>query len=317
MAGAGLIGGIAGDITSSEGQSNTNETNEAIANENNTFQSLRQAEQERFNAEQANMARAYNSSQVAQQEQFQQQQVQQAQAYNTWASDTQMQRRMGDLRAAGVNPLLAVGGGLGGATTAPSPTAQGAAASSPMASSGIASNPGLPNVQNSMSAFGNLGGQVSSAAALMKQQADIDYIKANTRKTELETNEVIPAQVQNIQASTGLSRIQAQQVAENINQIQETILNTRADTELKNSQINVNMLIEQLKSQNLTILKATRDSLITIQNNEAAASQLGMTKLENMNEIQQGLFGKFLTTLNAVLGPVSTIRQISRPSGGD
>jgi len=104
----GAAGSLIGDSMSQSGQSGANQMNMDIAQMNN-----------QFNSAQAQLNRDWE----------------------TQMSNTAMQRRMADNKAAGVNPLLAVGQG---------------GASSPMA--GAASASGNPQMQNANTAFGNLGG---------------------------------------------------------------------------------------------------------------------------------------------------------------
>lgn len=123
---------LAGDFMASSGQSAANRQNMQIAQMNNAF-----------NAQQAQINRNWE----------------------TQMSNTQMQRRVEDLKKANLNPALAyVQGG------ASSPTAGGA------------SSAGNPRMENPRGSFAMLGQQANSAMQLATMQAQIANIQADTKQ---------------------------------------------------------------------------------------------------------------------------------------
>lgn len=95
---------VVGDVLNYFSASDANRTNEAIANKSMEFGQMSAREQMNFQAQQASTARDFDER----------------------MANTQVQRRMADLRAAGINPLLA---GTDGAAAPTSPAMVGASAS--------------------------------------------------------------------------------------------------------------------------------------------------------------------------------------------
>lgn len=116
---------IVGDLLSKQGASSTNA--------------------QQINADFELQQRAFN---------FDDSEMQKAMDYDTTMSNTAVQRRMADLKASGINPLLAAGD----------------PASSPVASNPTGPGGSVGSLQNPSAAFGQLGGQAASAMGVAQQQ---------------------------------------------------------------------------------------------------------------------------------------------------
>lgn len=123
------------------------------------------ARNRRFQSEEAEKQRKFNSSEAALARQFASEQADKAYARNSYSS------QVAQMKAAGLNPALA----YGGASFQPMANVEGPSASSSASPSGNAGASG------SLTPFG------FDAMSVARQVAEIDNIKAQTKKTESET----------------------------------------------------------------------------------------------------------------------------------
>lgn len=213
-----------------------------------------------FNAQQAGVTRDWTSSEAATARAYNASEAQKQRDFERQMSDTAIQRRMQDLSAAGINPLLAIG--AGGASTPQGSTASttipsgalatgsnpsGAHASAGMASSAIASptpfigvTAGLANA--SQAALNYKTAELRNAE-IDRTRAEADRARTDTSRIEAETGEIgertktyavnIASTIQGIHESqtrifkiiqeTETSAATAQNLAQQTRNLQETV----------------------------------------------------------------------------------------------
>lgn len=175
-----------------------------------------QAQNQDWNASQAGLARDFNQREAAAARAFNAEQADKNRDWSQTMSSTAYQRAVEDMKAAGLNPMLAYS--QGGAQNPSGGAATAQAISGPSASSSSAPRAEVPNVVRP-----DLVGAVNSAMDVQRKDAEVKQIEANTDLIKSQTNQ---------------TNLTSANIDQQFNVIRETISNIREDTRLKGMQGN-------------------------------------------------------------------------------
>lgn len=177
-------------------------------------------QQNAFNQQNAMLDKtmSYNNQLMGRQEDFQREMMNAAQRYNTEMSNTSYQRGIADMRAAGLNPMLAYGQGGATAPTVSAPSGASGSVSAPSAPTA-----GAPAYGNSAQAHAPsfrgyqratmenmIGPALSSAVQGAKILTELEQMQANLKQTQAQTTYMSGPQTEATTAGAGLSREQTQ-----------------------------------------------------------------------------------------------------------
>lgn len=197
---------------------------------------------ESFQYAMAQQARAFNSAEASKTRDWQQSMFDKATDYDTMMSNSAYQRATADMRAAGINPMLAVM--KGGASTPTAPMPSGATASTSPSGSVDRSGVVLAGLR---------AAEVAQARA--ESNARITNLRQDTILKEAQTARETSS-AGNIEQNTALQRTEVAKIEEEIRSLKISQGTDLWRQTLMNSQVELNRVEQALKGHNITFVEA-------------------------------------------------------------
>ena len=175
----GILGSIAGPFISGvlgmAGQEDTNESNQEIARNATAFNAAEAAATRQWGTDEADRARQFNRGEAATARDFAMMEAEKNRSFQERLANSAYQRAIGDMKAAGLNPMLAYS--KGGAITPPGATAGTSQAQASGIPGGATAQAVTARMENPTAAGLNSAAQ---AAQVQQTRAQTDNIEQNT-----------------------------------------------------------------------------------------------------------------------------------------